>query len=199
MNNVETQVAELDSSDDGVEVGAVPVHNAAGVADDPGYIQDIRVEEAKSAGQGYHQPCEFVAHGVSQGIKIGVSVGVRGQRDDVETSHRCGCRVGPVRRVGDQNVLALIVAAIEVVGPCHQKAREFTVSARHRGERAACHACYLVQDFLQLPHQLDRTLNGGYRLQWMYLGESRNRRNLVVQLRVVLHRATAERVEVVVY
>ena len=134
VNDVETQVAELDPSDNGVEVGAVAVHNAAGVADDPGYIQDIRVEEAKSAGQGYHQPCEFVAYGVSQGIEIGVSVGVRGQRDDVETSHRCGCRVGPVRRVGDQNVLALIVAAIEMVGPCHQKARELTVSARHRRE-----------------------------------------------------------------
>ena len=76
VDHVESEVAELDSSDDGVQVGAVTVNDAACVPDDLSDVQDIGVEESESAGQRDHQAGQVVVDGVSQRVEVGVALGV---------------------------------------------------------------------------------------------------------------------------
>ena len=62
-------------------------------------------------------------------------------------------------------------------------------------ERHRRHAGQRLQPVGQLVHQLERALDGGDRLQRMEVGEAGQARQLLVQPRVVLHGARAERIE----
>ena len=53
----------------------------------------------------------------------------------------------------------------------------------------------VVSQFISCDDQLQRALRGGLRLQRMQVAEARQPRHLLVEARIVLHRARAERIE----
>ena len=110
--HVEAQISELHPADDGVQIGAVAVNYAAGVADDARDVENVGIEQAERAGERYHQPGEVVVHGRAEGVQVGVAVGVGRQRHHAKARHRRRRRVCAVRGVGYQDVLAPRVAAL---------------------------------------------------------------------------------------
>ena len=88
-----------------------------------------------------------------------------------------------------------MLAAVLVVGAGQQHARELAVRAGARLQRDVRQAGDLAQRLLELPHQLQRALGALRALRRVQARVARQRGDALVQLRVVLHRARAERVE----
>ena len=82
-----------------------------------------------------------------------------------------------------------------VVGAGEQHAGQLAVGARGRLQGHVRQPRDLAQRVLQPPHQLERALRPVRVLERVQPGVARQRRDPLVQLRVVLHRARAERVE----
>ncbi len=72
-------------------------------------------------------------------------------------------------------------------------AAHFAVRARLRGKRDRLHAGQLDQPAAEFAHQRERALHRLFRLQRMNVGEARKSRHLLVEARIMLHRAGAER------
>ena len=75
----------------------------------------------------------------------------------------------------------------------HEQAAQFAMRARLRTHRDAVHAGEVEQPERELIDHLQRALDGLLRLQRVDVGKARQPRDLLVQARVVLHRARAER------
>ena len=88
-----------------------------------------------------------------------------------------------------------LLAAVLVVGARQQQPGELAVRAGARLERDVRQAGDLGQRALEAPHQLERALRVLGVLQRVQPRVAGQRRDPLVQLRVVLHRARAERVE----
>ena len=104
-----------------------------------------------------------------------------------------------MRRIGDDHLGAFVVAARLVVGVHDQHAGEFSVRARGGLERNSREAADLFQPFLQCVHQREIALHGLDGLERMRDQETRQAAGVLVDLRVVLHRAGAERIEAAVH
>ena len=115
--------------------------------------------------------------------------------DGLEAGHRRGRRVGAVRAVRDEHLVALGVAALAMVGADHEDAGQLALGAGRRLERHGAHAGDLGQRRLELPQELERALRDLVGRHRMELGEARQAGRPFVELRVELHRARAERVE----
>ena len=111
-------------------------------------------------------------------------------------AHRRGRRVGAVRGVGHDDLDAREVLAGLVVRTNHRHAGELALRARHRRQRHAAHAGHFLQHFLQLEQDLQDALPRRFRRERMPVEQLGQHRVLVTRLRVVLHRARPERVEV---
>ena len=130
----------------------------------------------------------------AQVLDVDAAVGVGGELDDLEARHRHGRRVGAVGGVGRQHLVARL-AAILVVGARQQHARELAVRAGGGLQRDVRQAGDLRERALQVPHQLERALRALGVLQRVQPRVAGQRGDALVQARVVLHRARAERVE----
>ena len=101
-----------------------------------------------------------------------------------------------MRRVGDHDLPPLLaLAARGEVGAREQEPRQLALGAGGRLERDGVEARHLGEDLLQPPHQLERALRPVLLLQRVEPREPGQRREPLVDPRVVLHRAGAERIE----
>ena len=87
------------------------------------------------------------------------------------------------------------LAPVGVVGAGQQQAGELAVGAGRGLEADVRQAADLAQRLLQQPHQLQRPLGPARVLGRVQAGVAGQRRDPLVEARVVLHRAGAERVE----
>jgi hypothetical protein len=94
--------------------------------------------------------------------------------------------------------LGAVLAAVLVVGAGQQDAGELAVRAGARLEADVREARDLAQRLLELVHQLQRALGALGVLRRVQAGVAGQRRDALVQFRVVLHRARPERIEAVV-
>ena len=111
-------------------------------------------------------------------------------------AHGGGGGIGAVRRDRHDDLVARQVAARAVIGADHGDAGELAVRAGHGRQRHALHARDFLQHLLQFEHAGEKALPGGFRRQRMAVQEARQHGVLVTGLRVVLHRARSERIEV---
>ena len=130
----------------------------------------------------------------AQVLDVDAAVGVGRDLDDLEAGHRDRRRVGAVRGVGRQHLVARL-AAVLVVGARQQHAGELAVRAGGGLQRDVRQTRDLCQRALQAPHQLERALRALGVLQRVQARVAGQRGDALVQARVVLHRARAERVE----
>ncbi len=94
-----------------------------------------------------------------------------------------------MRAVRDEDLVALGVATLAVIGPDHQDAGQLALRSGGRLERDRAHPGDLGQGALELPQQLERALRDLVRDQRMEVGEAGQARRPFVELRVELHRA----------
>ena len=194
MHDVEAHVARAADAHDRVQVGAVVVERRADAVDDLGDLLDLGLEQPERRGVGQHQAGDVLVGLGAQVVEVDVAVLVGSDLDDLVAGHRHGRRVGPVGRVGRQH-LGPLLAAVLVEGAGQQHAGELAVRAGRRLQRHVRQAGDLRQRVLQAPHQLERPLGALGMLERVQLGVTGQRRHPLVELRVVLHRARAERVE----
>ena len=94
--------------------------------------------------------------------------------------------------------LGPLFAAVGVVGTGQEQAGELAVGAGTGLQADVRQAADLTQALLQQPHQLQRALGAARVLRGMQAGVAGERSDPLVEARVVLHRAGAERVEAAV-
>ena len=125
-------------------------------------------------------------------LRIDRAVGPRRHRLDPVAEQRGGRRIGAVRRIRHQHDRALLAARRERRLDRHHAA-QFAMRARLRRQRDRRHAGQFAQPARQLGDQRERARHGRLRLQRMDVAEAGQPRHLLVQPRIVLHGARAER------
>ena len=130
----------------------------------------------------------------AQVVDVDAAALVGGELDDLVAGHRHRRGVGAVGGVGGQH-LGPLLAPVGVVGAGQQQAGQLAVRAGGRLEADVRQAADLRQRALQQPHQLQGALGALRVLRRMQPRVAGQRRHPLVEPRVVLHRAGAERVE----
>ncbi len=156
--------------------------------------RDVGIEDAQRVGVGQHQAGDVLGRLGAQVVQVDAAVGVGADLDDVQPGHRHRRRVGAVRGVGRQHLRARL-AAVLVVGAGQQHAGQLAVGAGAGLQRDVRQTADLAQRALEVPHQLQRALGPLRALERVQAGVAGQRRDALVQARVVLHRARAQRVE----
>src|SRR5689334_5341697 len=98
VDDVEAHIARAHLAEDGVEVGAVVVQQAAGVVNDLGDFLDATFEHAAGGGIGQHDAGGVRTHGRLQRLDVDVAFVVDRDLPDHAAAHRGGGGVGAVRR-----------------------------------------------------------------------------------------------------
>ena len=97
--------------------------------------------------------------------------------------------------VGHQDLIAVGIASLAVIGADHQDPGQLPLRAGGRLQRDRAHAGDLGQGGLELPEQLERALRHLVGRQRMERREAGQPGRPLVELGVELHRAGAQRVE----
>ena len=194
MDDVEAHVARARAAHDGVEVRPVVVERRADAVDDLRDLLDVLVEQPERVRVREHQARDVVAGLRAQVVDVDAAALVGADLDDLVAGHRHRRGVGAVGGVGRED-LGAVLAAVLVVGAGEQHAGELAVRAGARLEADVREARDLAQRLLELVHQLQRALGALGVLRRVQAGVAGQRGDALVQLRVVLHRARAERVE----
>ena len=193
MDDVEAHVARPRIAHDRVQVGAVVVERPADAVDDRGDLGDVLVEEPERVRVGQHQAGDLVVGLRPQVVEVHPAALVGRHLDHLVAGHGHGRGVGAVGGVGGEH-LGPLLAAILVVGAGQEQPGELAVRAGRGLQRDVRQAGDLDQRPLQVPHQLERALGALRVLGRMQARVPGKRRDLLVQARVVLHRARPERV-----
>jgi hypothetical protein len=195
MDDVEAHVARPHLAEDGVQIGAVVVEQAARRVHDARDLLDAALEHSQRRWIGQHQAGRARAHRRAQRVEVDVALGVGRNLARLVTAHHRGGGIGAMRRVRHQDLVARVVAARGVIGADHGDAGELALRAGHRRQRDRPHAGHLLQHLLQLEHAGEETLAELLRRERMPPQQSRQARQRVAGARIVLHGAGTERVE----
>ena len=179
-----------------LSVRAVVVERAARLVDDLGDLLDLRVEDPQRVGVGEHQAGGVVAGLRPQVVEVDAAVGVRRDLDDLQAGHRHRRRVRAVRGVGRQHLGAVRLAPVGVVGlasaarrRARRASRRTAAARRAAGPATSASARSRFHISSSAPWARVGSCSGCSRAWPGSAGDP------LVQARVVLHRARAERVE----
>ena len=170
-----------------VEEGAGGVHRL-------GDGDDVALEQAAGVGVGQHDRRDVGRQALLHLLRIDGAVGAGRNVDDLVAEERGGRRVGAVGGFRHEHDRALVAARLQRRLDRHHAA-ELAVRAGLGAHRDRRHAGHLEQPAAELGDQLERAGHGRDRLQRMDVAEARQPRHLLVEARVVLHRARAERID----
>ena len=195
MHEIEADLARLDDAQNGVEVRAVTIHQAARFVHKLRHFADVFLEQANRIRVGQHHASGARRKLGLQVVDIDIATGVAFDLDNLVACHSCRSRVRAVGRVRYQNLGAPGVAPVKVVGAEHQNARQFALRARRRLERHIAETANFAQVVLKLVHQPQRALRQRTALQRVGSSEARQTRHFLVKLRIVFHSAASERIK----
>ena len=114
VHHVGAEVAGTHLADQRVHVGAVHVKQRALGVQHVGDLVDLLLEDAQRVGIGQHQRGDIFVHLRLQRRDVHHAGGIRLQVLDRVAGHRRGRRIGAVRRVGDQDLLARIALRLQI-------------------------------------------------------------------------------------
>ena len=199
MHQVDAEVAGAHNASERIHVGAVAVDEPTAAVNQPNDLFDVFLEKAERIRIGDHEPSHLIGAGRSQCLDIDIAALVGGNLNGNEACHCRRCRVGAVRRIGNEDLVALLLTARGMIGADHQQRRELAMRARRRLERDAGKSANLGKPSLHAMHQRQVALDVRGRRQRVRLGEAGQSRHLLADLRVVLHGARAERIEAAIH
>ena len=193
VHHVHAEVAGPRLAHQRVHVGAVHVEQRALGVQNVGDLVNLALEDADGGGVGEHQRGGFFVDLASERFKIDAAFGVRLEVLDRVAADGRGGWVGAVRGVGDEDLLARIALRL-VPGADQQDAGELAVRAGRGLQRDGVHAGDFEQAALQQVDDFENALRQRVGPVGMGLGEAFNAGDQLVDARVVLHGAGAERI-----
>jgi hypothetical protein len=152
----------------------------------------VRLEQPAGVRIGDHHRRDVGAQPRLQGVEVDPPGLVRRDILHAIARERRRCRIRAVSALGDQHHLARIAAGVERRANAQQPA-QLAVRARFGAHRHPVHAGQVEQPEGERVDHLQRPLHRFLRLQRVDVGEAGQPRDLLVEARVVLHRAAAER------
>ncbi len=162
-----------------------------------GDLPYVALEQSERVRVRQHETGDVVIHEIPQGVEVHQAPRVGGNLDDVEAAERHRCRVGAVCAVRNQHLGALATTG-GVPGPHEEQPGQFPRCAGGRLQSRRMHPGDRTQKVLEADEQLHPALDLVSGLRRVCGGEPGQRRGGVAELRVVLHRAGAERIGAVV-
>ena len=195
MHEIETHIAWAGVAHDGVGVGAVVVHQAAGFMNRRGDCGDVVFEEPERVRIGHHADGGIGPEDRADIFDADASALAARQRNHVEAAHRGGGRIGAVSGIGHDHFIALRFATLFEVFLGDEQCAELGVRTGRRIERERRHAEERAQRAFQLVHHLQRALRELVGRKGVQPSELGPRRDCIVDARIVLHRARAQRIE----
>ena len=111
-----------------------------------------------------------------------------------KSRERCSRGIGAMRGRGHEDPRTFLAARRDGRANGQQPA-QFAMGASLRAHRDRGHGRQRRKPAHQLGDEHQRALCGLLRLQWVEIAETREPRHLLVETRIVLHRARAERIE----
>ncbi len=196
VDDVEAHVTRTHLAENGVEIRAVVIQQPARVVHDLRHLLDAALEHAAGGRIGEHDAGGIGTDRGLQRFDIDVAIVIDRDFPDHAAAHGGGGGIGAVCGDRHDDFVARQIAARAVVGANHGDAGEFAVRAGHGRQRHALHAGDFFQHFLQFEHAGEEALARGFRRQRVAVQETRQHGVLVTGLRVVLHRARTQRIEV---
>ena len=195
VHDVEAHVARTHGAQERVHVGSVIIEQASATVHQRRDLLDVFLEETQGVGIGHHDAGNIrseqgfeVLH-VDQAGRVGLDL------DDLQAADGRTRRVGAVRAVGDDDLGASLVAAGEMVLPHDHQARQFAVRAGAGLEGEMLHPGDLREEPVRPVQDGAGTLDRLGVLQGMQALEGGHGSDLLVDLGIVLHRATAQGIE----
>ena len=165
--------------------------------DDARDLEDLVLEDPHRVRNGEHERRHVLGHGLLENVQVERAARVGLQLLDLVAGEVRRGRIRAVGRVRDQDRRAR-VAGLRERRADHEDARQFALRARGGLESHPRKAGQFDQSLLELPHQLERALRHGLGRERVPRREARQPRHLLVDARVVLHGAGAERVHVLI-
>jgi hypothetical protein len=162
--------------------------------EDVGDVGDPLLEEPERGRVREHEAGRLRPHLAAQVVDVDVPARVGLDAHQRVARHGDAGGIGAVRRVGDDDLGAVLAAILEV--RAHEREPgQLALRARRGLERHGGEAHHLGQHPLEPPHELERSLGALGILVRVQVAEAAERGRPLVHARVVLHRARAERVE----
>ena len=160
-------------------------------------LVDLVLEDPQRRGIRDHERRHVRPERLAQRAEVDPAALVRANRDRLVADHRGGRGVRAVGAVRDEHLGALLAVAVgAVVGTRHEHAGQLAVRAGRGLQADGVEAADLLEELGQQPHQLEASLAQRLGVERMRLGQPGQPRGPLVDLRVVLHRARPERIEV---
>ena len=193
VDDVEAHVAGAREADDRVEVRAVVVEERSVAVEDRGDLLDALVEEPERRGVREHQAGSALVDLRAQVVEVEVARSVvatfaSSKPAIVTLAGLVPCAVSAV------TITFPRLAAIRERSAHDHQPGELALRAR-RLQRDGRQPRDLGEDLLELPFELERALDAVLLLQRVKVAEAGEGDDALVDARVVLHRAAAERVE----
>ncbi len=160
VHHIDAHIAGAQDAQQGVHVGAIAIDQPAAIVDSLDDMLKVLIEEPQRVGVGQHQADDGIVALRLECRQVHVAALIGGDLDDLQTDHAGGSRVGAVRRIGDEHLDALRIAAGLVVGAHDEHAGQLAVGASCRLEGDCGKSADLLQPFLHFVHQPQRTLGG---------------------------------------
>ena len=195
VHQVGAHVPRPDLAEDRVHVGAVEVEQGPAVVQEVGDRLDLRVEQADGVGVGHHEDGRLVVEVGLEVLDVHQALRVALDRDRLEPREVRRGRVRPVGAVGHQDLGPLLPLVAEV-GRRAEQGGQLSLRPRRRLEADGRQAGDLGEHPLHVEEDRQDPLERRLILVRMQRRDARQARQPLVPLRVVLHRARAERVEV---
>ena len=194
VHGVDAEVAGPRLADDGVEIGAVAVEIRPGRVQRLGDLDHLRLEQPARVRIGEHDGRDLGTEQRLDVVHVHPAVVACRHRLDREAEQRGGRRIGAVRRFRHQHDPPRRSLALRVDGGLDRHhAEQLAVGAGLGRQRHRRHAGQGHEIAGELAHQRERALHGRERLQRMQVTKARQPRRALVEPRVVLHGAGAER------
>ncbi len=195
VHHVEAHIARADGAEQRVHIRSVVVEQTTASVDQRRNLLDVFFKKAERVRVGHHDSGDVRTEQRLQRFHVHQSVRAGLDLHDFEAADRRRSGVGSVRAVRHYHLRAGGISAKQVVVAYDHKAGKFTVGAGARVQREALHTRDGSESLLRLVVNLERALHGALILQRMEALEGGHRGDFLVDLRVVLHGATAQRVE----
>ena len=193
VDAVEAEIAGTRDAEKRVHVGAIAVHERAGGMHRVADLTHALLEETERVRVREHEASDVGSERALERLEVDVPARVALHGRDLVAAHRRGRGVCPVRRVRNDDPPALLgLAALRVVCLEHKQRGELGLRAGLRLQRDEVHAGDLHEHLLELVREREDALRRAVRLTRMHVGKEPG--DAVVHLRVVLHRAGAERI-----
>ena len=139
VHRIESHQAGVGLAEDGVEVGPVVVHLAAGGVHDGRRLGDVRLEHAEGARIGDHHRAGVLADDGAQRVEVEAAVGTARNLHDGAAAHGGAGGIGPVGGVGDDHLGALRFTKGAVILLDAADGGELTLSTGDRLQRHLIH------------------------------------------------------------